>query len=79
MDKEWPRCHALDWIDEKQEISSLSNPSWESCCKRGLAQLQLLPDPPQYLKGLLERTDTQSCHFKDNLCLYFIGLRYCFA
>ncbi|CEG75870.1 hypothetical protein RMATCC62417_10846 [Rhizopus microsporus] len=33
-------------------------------------QLQLLPDPPQYLKDLLERTDTQGHHFKDNLRQY---------
>ncbi|CEG69102.1 hypothetical protein RMATCC62417_05240 [Rhizopus microsporus] len=46
MDKECPHCHALRWIDERQEISSLSNPSWESCCKQGPVQLQLLPDPP---------------------------------
>ncbi|ORE18166.1 hypothetical protein BCV71DRAFT_180153, partial [Rhizopus microsporus] len=42
-------------------------PSWESCCKRGSVQLQLLPDSPQYLKDLLARTDTQGRHFKDNL------------
>ncbi|CEG81585.1 hypothetical protein RMATCC62417_15770 [Rhizopus microsporus] len=70
MDKECPHYHALHWIDERQEISSLSNPSWESCCKRGSVQLQLLPDPPQYLKDLLERTDAQGRHFKDNLRQY---------
>ncbi|PHZ17099.1 uncharacterized protein RHIMIDRAFT_196244, partial [Rhizopus microsporus ATCC 52813] len=48
----------------------MRNPSWESCCKQGSAQLQLLPDPPEYLKNLLERTDTQGRHFKDNLRQY---------
>ncbi|CEG78833.1 hypothetical protein RMATCC62417_13376 [Rhizopus microsporus] len=48
----------------------MRNPSWESCCKQGSVQLQLLPDPPQYLKDLLERTDTQGRHFKDNLRQY---------
>ncbi|PHZ16687.1 uncharacterized protein RHIMIDRAFT_196960, partial [Rhizopus microsporus ATCC 52813] len=48
----------------------MRNPSWESCCKRGSVQLQLLPDPPECLKGLLERTDTQGRHFKDNLRQY---------
>ncbi|KAG1528739.1 hypothetical protein G6F51_014249 [Rhizopus arrhizus] len=70
MDKECPHCHALHWIDERQETSSLSNPSWESCCKQGSVQLQLLPDPPQYLKDLLASTDTQGKHFKDNLRQY---------
>ena len=70
MDKECPHCHALHWIDERQETSSLSNPSWESCCKQGSVQLQLLPDPPQYLKDLLASTDTQGSHFKDNLRQY---------
>ncbi|CEI88694.1 hypothetical protein RMCBS344292_03074 [Rhizopus microsporus] len=70
MDKECPHCHALHWIDERQETSSLRNPSWESCCKRGSVQLQLLPDPPQYFKYLLARTDTQGRHFKDNLRQY---------
>ncbi|CEG73987.1 hypothetical protein RMATCC62417_09265 [Rhizopus microsporus] len=69
MDKECPHCHALHWIDERQE-TSLSNPSWESCCKQGSVQLQLLPDPPQYLKGLLASVDTQGRHFKDNLRQY---------
>ncbi|KAG1179063.1 hypothetical protein G6F70_003140 [Rhizopus microsporus] len=43
---------------------------WKSCCMRGSVQLQLLPDPPQYLKGLLASTDTQGRHFKDNLRQY---------
>ena len=66
MDKECSHCHALYWIDERQKTSSLRNPSWESCCKRGSVQLQLLPDPPQYLKYLLASTDTQRRHFKGN-------------
>ncbi|CEI87136.1 hypothetical protein RMCBS344292_01556 [Rhizopus microsporus] len=43
----------------------MRNPTWESCCKQGSIQLQLLPDPPEYLKDLLERR-----HFKDNLRQY---------
>ncbi|CEG72231.1 hypothetical protein RMATCC62417_07822 [Rhizopus microsporus] len=70
MDKECPHCHTLHWIDERQETLSLSNQSWESCCKRESVQLQLLPDPPQNLKDLLASTDTQGRHFKDNLCQY---------
>ncbi|KAG1176723.1 hypothetical protein G6F70_003091 [Rhizopus microsporus] len=70
MDKECPHCHALHWIDERQETLSLSNPSWESYRKRGSVQLQLLPGPPQYLKDLLASTDTQGRYFKDNLRQY---------
>jgi hypothetical protein len=70
MDKECPHCHALHWIDERQEISLMKNPSWKSCCKRGSVQLQLLPDPPQYLKDLLARTDAIGRKFKDNLRQY---------
>ncbi|PHZ10815.1 uncharacterized protein RHIMIDRAFT_238957 [Rhizopus microsporus ATCC 52813] len=70
MDKECSHCHALHWIDERQETSSMRYPSWESCCKQGSVQLQLLPDLPEYLKDLLERTDTQGRHFKDNLRQY---------
>ncbi|ORE14767.1 hypothetical protein BCV71DRAFT_162390, partial [Rhizopus microsporus] len=70
MDKECLHCHALHWIDERQETSFFSNPSWESCCKRGSVQLQLLLDPPQYLKNSLASTDTQGRHFKDNLRQY---------
>ncbi|PHZ13019.1 uncharacterized protein RHIMIDRAFT_291587 [Rhizopus microsporus ATCC 52813] len=36
----------------------------------GSVQLQLLPDLPEYLKDLLERTDTHGHHFKDNLRQY---------
>ncbi|ORE12301.1 hypothetical protein BCV71DRAFT_240250, partial [Rhizopus microsporus] len=32
---------------------SMRNPTWESCCKQGSVQLQLLSDPPEYLKNLL--------------------------
>ncbi|ORE01043.1 hypothetical protein BCV72DRAFT_218036, partial [Rhizopus microsporus var. microsporus] len=39
-------------------------------CKQGSVQLQLLPDLPEYLKDLLERTDTHGHHFKDNLRQY---------
>ncbi|CEJ05039.1 hypothetical protein RMCBS344292_18987 [Rhizopus microsporus] len=70
MDKECLHCHALHWIDETQNTSSLRNPSWESCCKQGSVQLQLLSDPPEYLKDLLASTDTQGRHFKDNLRQY---------
>ncbi|ORE18702.1 hypothetical protein BCV71DRAFT_284763, partial [Rhizopus microsporus] len=36
----------------------------------GLVQLKLLPDPPEYSKDLLIRTDAQGRHLKDNLCPY---------
>jgi hypothetical protein len=49
MDREFPHYHALRWIDERQEISLMRNPSWKSCCKQGSVQLQLLSDPPEYL------------------------------
>jgi hypothetical protein len=70
MDKECPHCHALRWIDERQETSSLGNPSRESCRKQGSVQLQLLPGPPEYLKDLLASTDTQGRYIKDNLRQY---------
>ncbi|ORE15213.1 hypothetical protein BCV71DRAFT_154103, partial [Rhizopus microsporus] len=70
MDKECLHCHALYWIDERQEISSMRNPTWESCCKQGSVYLQLSPDPPEYLKNLLASTDVQGRHFKDNLRQY---------
>ncbi|RCH92130.1 hypothetical protein CU097_003672, partial [Rhizopus azygosporus] len=37
---------------------------------QGSVQLQLLPDPPEYLKNLLASTDTQGRHFKDSLRQY---------
>ena len=48
----------------------MRNPTWKSCCKQGSVQLQLLPDPPEYLKNLLASTDTQGRHFKDSLRQY---------
>ncbi|CEG70247.1 hypothetical protein RMATCC62417_06179 [Rhizopus microsporus] len=68
MDNECLHCHALHWIDERQDTSSMRNPTWESCSKQGT--LQLLPDPPEYLKDLLASTDTQGRHFKNNLRQY---------
>ncbi|CEG76789.1 hypothetical protein RMATCC62417_11641 [Rhizopus microsporus] len=70
MSKECPRYHTLHWINERQETSSMRNPSWESCCKRGSVQLQLLPDSPEYMKDLLERTNNQGRVFKDSLRQY---------
>ncbi|KAG1178386.1 hypothetical protein G6F70_000108 [Rhizopus microsporus] len=70
MDKECSHCHALHWFNETQDTSSMRNPTWESCCKQGLVQLQLLPDPPEYLKNLLASTDTQDHHFKGSLRQY---------
>ncbi|CEI99890.1 hypothetical protein RMCBS344292_13966 [Rhizopus microsporus] len=70
MDKKCSHCHALHWIDERQEISSMRNPTWESRCKQESVQMQLLPDPPEYLKSLLASTDAQGRHFKDNLRQY---------
>ncbi|ORE01102.1 hypothetical protein BCV72DRAFT_187522, partial [Rhizopus microsporus var. microsporus] len=43
---------------------------WESCCKQGPVQLQLLSDPPEYLKGLFVRADTQVRQFRGNLRQY---------
>ncbi|ORE08343.1 hypothetical protein BCV72DRAFT_203787, partial [Rhizopus microsporus var. microsporus] len=63
-------CHALHWIDERQEISSLRKPSWESCCKQGLVQLLLLVQPPRLWKDLLARTDAVGRQFKDKLRQY---------
>ncbi|KAG1179676.1 hypothetical protein G6F70_000624 [Rhizopus microsporus] len=62
-------CVATLPIDERQETSSLRNPSWESCCKRGSVQLQLLPDPPQYLKSGLNAFQIHGtlCHHHSTL------------
>jgi hypothetical protein len=37
MNKGYPHCHTLHWIDERQETPSLRNPSWGPCCKQGSA------------------------------------------
>ncbi|ORE03852.1 hypothetical protein BCV72DRAFT_307851 [Rhizopus microsporus var. microsporus] len=39
-------------------------------------QLQCLPDPPEYLKDLLERTDAQGRYFKDNLRQYNVAFAF---
>jgi hypothetical protein len=78
MNKEYPHFHPLHWIDERQETSSLRNPSWESCCKRGSVQLQLLPNLPQYLKDLLASTDTQGRRLKNNLRQYSAAFAFSF-
>ncbi|CEG77630.1 hypothetical protein RMATCC62417_12344 [Rhizopus microsporus] len=70
MDKKCPHSHALHWIDERQESSSLRDPSWESCCKEGLVQLPLLAQPPRFWKDLLTRTDAVGHQFKDKLRQY---------
>ncbi|KAG1168559.1 hypothetical protein G6F70_009049 [Rhizopus microsporus] len=70
MNKDCSSCHVLHWIDERQESSSLRNLCCVPCCKRESVQLQFLPDPSEYLKGLLTRTDAQGRYFKDNLRQY---------
>ncbi|PHZ07447.1 uncharacterized protein RHIMIDRAFT_242655 [Rhizopus microsporus ATCC 52813] len=54
-----PAEHVPAAYISQQELSLLRNPRWESCCKQGPVQLQLLSDPPEYLKGLFVRADTQ--------------------
>ena len=72
MDKECPHCHVPHWIDERQETSSLRNPSWELCCKQSLVQLPLLAQPPRFWKDLLTRADAVGCQFKNKLRQYNI-------
>lgn len=70
MNKDRSSWHALHWIDERQESSSLRNLCCVPCCKRESVQLQFLPNSSEYLKGLLTRTDAQGRYFKDNLRQY---------
>ena len=67
MDQECNQCGAKHWKLELPSSSTSNNVFWMSCCRAGKVQVDLLQEPPQYLKELYEDTTTRGQTFKNNL------------
>lgn len=76
-----PSCGALHWINERVNDSSIGSPRFENCCKKGDVELPALEQVPDYLKYLLESTDTVARQFRTrireyNSALTFTSVKY---
>jgi len=81
MDISCSKCKALHWIDERSHPSTRTTPKFESCCKKGDAILENLPDTPEVLIRLLSTDEPDSKHFRRNIreynrALSFTSLKY---
>ncbi|CAO3618736.1 unnamed protein product [Mucor hiemalis] len=63
-------CGALHWIDEKPAASTIASPIWETCCKKGKVKLDVLVEPPEPLKSLMDGTHVKSVQFLNNIRQY---------
>lgn len=70
MDKVCHDCGAKHWKSELPANATANKTFWMSCCKAGAAKVDLLKEPPQYLKDLYESTDARGQTFKNNLRRY---------
>ncbi|RPB10744.1 hypothetical protein P167DRAFT_576085 [Morchella conica CCBAS932] len=76
-----PSCNALHWINERVNGSSIGSIRFENCCKKGDVELPALEQVPDYLKYLLESTDTLYRQFRTwireyNSALTFTSVKY---
>ena len=67
MDKICLSCGALHWINERVASSTIANPKFEDCCKKGeVVLLQLEPLPP-ILDRLFTQTSAEASAFRTNI------------
>lgn len=70
MDVECQICGALHWMEERLTQSSLSNPTFGSCCKHGEVALPEPLDPPPFLHFLFTSNERQALEFRSNIRQY---------
>ena len=76
MDVVCPFCGAFHWMAEKVVNSSQSHPQFTVCCQRGHVDLPLLPEPPSFLRSVLDGGDRQSIDFRNNIRQYNMSLAF---
>ena len=74
---ECEHCHALMWIEERKNGSSLIRPVFEKCCKAGkLSTIQRYPNLPPEIGNLLQNTTQQSMLFKTHIRAFNTNLSF---
>ena len=65
-------CHALHWINEKVQASTISEPIFTICCLRGLVRLPALKPLPPSLHSLYytDANTVEGRHFKSLIRTY---------
>ena len=59
------------WYEERsQKSKTFVNVDFSICCQKGKVQLPFLQEPPKLLLGLLDRQDSQSQHYLQNIRSY---------
>jgi hypothetical protein len=67
MDQMCNNCGAKHWRGELPSNCTLTNKFWTSCCNAGKSQVDLLKEPPEYIKKLYTEEDEQGKAFRENI------------
>ena len=70
MDHICSQCEAKHWIGERPATYTANDQHWTTCCNKGNVAVDLLREPPAYLKDLYDNLETSGRHFKDNIRRY---------
>lgn len=60
-------CGAKHWISELPKSCTKTNKFWTSCCNAGKSEVELLKQPPEYIKELYTDQGEQGKAFRDHI------------
>ena len=67
MDRVCVHCNAKFWIEEKDQKSNCTSPSFAVCCAGGKVSLPPLLMPPSYLMDLYTSSNSDAASFRKNI------------
>ena len=70
MDDICCKCDAKHWIGERPATYTANNRHWTTCCNKGNVAVDLLREPPPYLKDLYDNAERSGRHFRDHIRRY---------
>ena len=70
MDQICYDCNAKHWNGEKPATSTSTNTFYISCCKKGEVDIELLREPPAFLKDLYDNQQASGKEFRRNIRKY---------
>ena len=70
MDQICAECNAKHWIGELPGECTANNRYWMKCCLAGRVKVDLLREPPAFLKDLFDDLSSRGRHFRDNIRRY---------
>ena len=70
MDQICVYCDAKFWIEERDQYSSQTSPSFTVCCAGGKVRLPPLLKPPLYLMNLYTSPESEANTFRKNARSY---------